>query len=283
MDTLLPAIALLVAALVAGVTGLALFLFLVHLRFVAYHRHKGLPVPYRGSALLAYLARELLAMLLIAWWQVRAWLPRRRPPVGDDSTPVVLVHGYTQNATNMWGLRVALESCGRPTFPISLGLPFRAIDAYCPRLVRGIERALEVTGAERFDLVAHSMGGIVTRRVLSQRPDVGRRLRRVVTLGTPHLGTAAARGPVVGREALEMKRRSEFLASLPTFRELAPDAEVTTVAARQDYIVYPGETCHLPGSRAITLDGVGHAGLLAHPSAVKAVLDALCAAGPPSA
>lgn len=271
-------VVVLVAALGVGVLSLLLFLLGAHARFVAYHRFKGSDVPYpAGMALVGYLAAELYAMLRISWWHVRARLPTFRRVAGDDPTPVVLIHGYSQNATNMWGMRVALEACGRVTFPVSLGLPFRSIDGYCPRLVAGVERALRATGATRFDLVAHSMGGIVTRRVLAQRPDLARRLRRVVTLGSPHLGTAGARGLVFVREAQEMRRRSDLLGSLPTFRDLAPDAEVTTIAARQDYVVYPSDTCHLPGARAITLDRVGHAGLIAHPAAVRAVTTALCA------
>jgi pimeloyl-ACP methyl ester carboxylesterase len=113
---------------------------------------------------------------------------------------------------------------------------------------------------------------VIARLVLSRRPDLAERLRRVVTLGTPHRGTAAARGIPLLPEVRALKRRSELWRSLPELSELLPHAKIASVAGTHDTIVYPVSTALIPGADHVVLDGVGHAGLLTRPHAIDAVL-----------
>jgi pimeloyl-ACP methyl ester carboxylesterase len=63
------------------------------------------------------------------------------------------------------------------------------------RSARRVERALDRIAARvpfgRIDVVGHSLGGLVATYWL-KRIDQGRRIRRVITLGTPHRGTPFA-------------------------------------------------------------------------------------------
>ena len=175
----------------------------------------------------------------------------------------------------MWGIRRRLEELGRPTRAVFLGEPYRSADFYAKALARAmreLQRSFEGVG---FDVVAHSMGGLITRKVLSEESTLAADARRIVTLGSPHHGTGLLSwirfGPVYEMMSLE----SDFIRELPDFRVSAPDAVVTTVATEQDLIVYPLETCFLPGSREVTLNGLGHLGLLTDPEAVEVVAESL--------
>ncbi len=247
-------------------------LWLHHRRFVSYHRRKGLAVPLPS---VAGLVRELRDFVVLGWWHLRAFLrDGLRTPRQTTGRPVICVHGYTQNATNFWALRHALERRGRPTIAISMWYRLAPLRWYARRLERRLEHLVHEV-PEGVDIVAHSMGGIVLRMVLSARADLRERIRTVVTLGSPHHGTAAARGIPLLPEVRALRRRSELLAALPHLPELLPHARIVTVAGTADTIVYPVSTSLVDGAEAVVLQGIGHAGLLTRPRALAAVRVAL--------
>jgi pimeloyl-ACP methyl ester carboxylesterase len=213
-------------------------------------------------------------------WHFQAFLrDGLRIPDQRAGRTVVCVHGYSQNATNFHGLRRALEAAGRPTVAVSLGYRLAPIGWYVAALERALQR-LAGEHPEGLDLVAHSMGGVLVRLVLQRRPDLREALHTVVTLGSPHRGTAAARGIPWVPEIRALKRRSEVLASLPQLPELLPHARVVTIAGDHDTIVYPLDTALVPGTEQIVLRGIGHAGLLTDRIAWDAVVAALSSAEP---
>lgn len=232
-------------------------------RFARYHRHKGLDAPDGATwaQRLRHWMWESSALVRLFWWKVEAGPRRLIPP--DPGVPVLCVHGFTQDRTNFAALRRRLWRSGRPSDAIDMGLPGRHPRRYTPSLTVAIEGLDDAFPDDPIDIVCHSMGGLILRQLLVDRPDVARRIRRIVTLGSPHQGTAAARGPLsVWPEAAGLHRRSAWIAALPDFRALAPHAEVLTVGGTADYVVYPVTTCHLPGSTAVDAEGIGHGGLL---------------------
>jgi len=263
----------------AASVGWTLFwLGFTHWRFARYHRKKGLPYPPLGVAGWArfYLA-TLASIGLVAWWGVRALLSDglRGPPGSERERVVLCVHGFHLSGSSMWGIRRVLERRGRPTRAVSLGLPHRSAESYARVLARRMERLLAARPGERIDVVTHSMGGLILRLVLSRHPHLAAGVRRIVTLGTPHRGTALLRTIRFGAAYRMMSRGAPFLQTLPTFEESAPDAAVTTVASAHDLVVYPVSTAHLPGARQITLERVGHLGLLTERRVQELVADRL--------
>jgi triacylglycerol lipase len=237
-------------------------------RWAAYHARKGLPLP--GSSWEA-LTAEAADLGRIGAWAVQGFGRDGRWAVAAPSGPlVVCVHGYTQNGTNFFGLRQALLAVGRPSIAPSLRHRLAPVRWYTDRLARELDATLGRD--ERFDAVCHSMGGVLLRAVLAGRPDLRARLGRVVTLGSPHAGTAAARGIPWLPEVRALKRRSSWLAALPPLVDLAP--AVTTIAGSFDTIVYPVSSALEPGAAHVVLT-LGHAGLLARGTAIDAVLAAL--------
>lgn len=196
-------------------------------------------------------------------------------PSDDHVVPVVLAHGLAADGTCMWALRKPLLDLGRPTYAPHLGRMMRPLEAYAELLEQALDRAvLEHPDAEGVDVVAHSMGGIALRQALRVRPDLALRVRRVVTIASPHAGTMPAQHiPMV--EARSLFPGAAWLLELPSLRRLLPLAPITTIASRHDAVVYPHTTCSVEGATHHELDRVGHAELLLHPRVVDLVVGAL--------
>ncbi|MBX2799904.1 MAG: hypothetical protein KTR31_19650 [Myxococcales bacterium] len=241
-------------------------------RFHRYHVHKGNPPPPITPHTVL---RELRSVATVAWWTLWAALsdPLRRP-ARTTGVPVVCVHGYSQNATNMWGIRQVLERAGRSTLGVSMVHRIAPLDHYADHLERAID-GLRQTEGPRFDVVAHSMGGLVLRVVLDRRPDLRAGIGTVITLGSPHRGTAAVRGMTFLPELRAMARRSPLLSTLPSLGRLLPHATLVTVAGTSDTVVYPNSSSLEPEGQTVLLRDVGHAGLLTDKRALAAVRAAL--------
>ncbi|MEZ4239089.1 MAG: alpha/beta hydrolase [Myxococcota bacterium] len=140
-----------------------------------------------------------------------------------------------------------------------------------------LERALEalVRAQPEIDVVCHSMGGIVLRMVLQRRPDLAEHVHTVVTLGSPHHGTAAARGMLLLPEPVALARGSWLLGDLPHLPALLPGRRVVGVAGEDDAIVYPVATTDEPGAEHVVLPHRGHMSLLVDPAVHEVVLRAL--------
>jgi len=258
---------LLVLALIVGSAALAVlgvWFAGTWLRFHRYHRHKGLPSPDGatwGERVRAWIA-EGFALLRLMTFKVELG-PRLLRRDGATSPPVLCIHGFTQDRTNFSAIRGALWGVGRDSIALDLGLPGRSPERYGPALTERLRDAARTWPAGPLDIICHSMGGLLLRDALRAEPALAARLRTVLTLGSPHHGTAASRGPArFMPEGWGLHRRSPWLLALPSLSELAPGARVITVGGSADYVVYPLATCHLPGSEPIDLPGVGHAGLL---------------------
>ncbi len=275
------AVYLLIAVLLAVPISITLWIVASHLIFARYHRRRGLvlrPVGLAGT--LRYYRRLLIATLIVTWWTARfAGRGGLRRPIAEVSgTPVLCVHGFFRNASCMWGIQRCLIGRGRPTLAVSMGLPFRPIERYTPPLAAALRELIVAFPGKRIDVVAHSMGGVVLRLVLSQNPDLAAAVGRVVTLGSPHRGTVVARGPAP--EVRQLVPGSPFLESLPDFSVSVPDAEVTTVAAERDFIVYPKSSSHLPGVREVDLANANHQSLLTDGAVQELVGDLFSLPGP---
>ncbi|MFQ5857299.1 MAG: esterase/lipase family protein [Anaerolineae bacterium] len=136
--------------------------------------------------------------------------------------PVVLVHGFTSNAATWsawtgadgflarWG--IAGYAVGDDQFniePMDTGVfaqprrPTHSIAENAAILARYVDAVRRATGAERVDLVAHSMGGLISRYYVSQlMPLVERQelpavpaVNQLYMIGTPNAGTPCAIPP----------------------------------------------------------------------------------------
>jgi len=112
--------------------------------------------------------------------------PARGPPL-----PVILVHGLFGfdriGAVHYFrGIAAHLETLGCHAHAVRLPRT-----ASVPQRARRLVELIEKLGHPRVDLIAHSLGGLDARYALSKL-GLSSRVRSLVTIGTPHLGTPLA-------------------------------------------------------------------------------------------
>jgi len=209
-------------------------------------------------------------------WALRRWqLVGALPSPDSDRRPVVLVHGFMGRAAHFRGMQRVLHQHGRSTICVDLGWSFQGVASYGPPLAEVLCRH------EAVDVVAHSMGGVVLRHVLATQPELRRRVKGVVTLGTPHHGTESARGlpPHLPRDIGDIQPDAPFLRQLPSLADLLPEAALLAVAAQWDVVVFPVHRALPRGMNHLVLPELGHNGLLTASASHHAVVDALAATG----
>lgn len=133
------------------------------------------------------------------------------------------------------------------------------------------------TGHREIDIVGHSLGGLIARYYV-QRLGGDRRVRTLVTLGTPHGGTAAA--PLAGAHPIvrQMRGGSDLIAEL---RLPAAGCRTRFVSfwSELDRVMLPVETACVdhPDLDAVNVrvTGIGHLALPVHPAVASAIRQAL--------
>lgn len=126
--------------------------------------------------------------------------------------------------------------------------------------------------ADEVDIVAHSMGGLASRWYI-QHQGQGR-VRRLVTLGSPHRGTVASL-VALGAGGDEMKPGSPFLNQLDSI--LPADVEGLTIRSEIETHIIPNESATLPGVRDTVLCCNMHWTLPTDGPAMEIILDFLSA------
>lgn len=101
---------------------------------------------------------------------------------------IVLVHGFYRDKRDMSYLRHALDSLGFETFVVDLPTTFGTLQEMVDSMALQL-KAFEDRGVE-MSFVAHSMGGLITRRYIQAHPNVV--VGRCVFISTPHKGTRLA-------------------------------------------------------------------------------------------
>ncbi|SFU80654.1 alpha/beta fold hydrolase [Pseudoduganella namucuonensis] len=193
-----------------------------------------------------------------------------------DAPPVLLLHGYGCNQGYWAQLAALLRGRGVSHLALDLEPIAGSIDDYAPAIEAALRRLCEATGQARAVIVAHSMGGLAARAHL--RRYGADRVARVITLGTPHHGTALADlGP--GLNARQMRRGSPWLAELAASESAVIRALFVSFWSHHDNIVAPQDSSFLPGARNVEFGGIGHVALGRHPRILQAVLDDLAQIG----
>jgi pimeloyl-ACP methyl ester carboxylesterase len=120
------------------------------------------------------------------------------------------------------------------------------------RVHEEIERLAAHTPFAYVDVVGHSLGGLVAAYLL-KRLDRGRRIRRVVTLGTPHRGTPLALAGVL-LFGLVSRAVWQMLPGAPLLQEIAaapvPEgSELIALCSDADGVVPDAFASLLPAPR----------------------------------
>ncbi|MEO7753304.1 MAG: alpha/beta fold hydrolase [Terracoccus sp.] len=145
------------------------------------------------------LVTGLLAVLVLAVAAVgiSALVRTRSGPAADGAAsqvpgPVLVIPGYGGSLTSVAPLAAALRAAGRDVSVVTLeGGAQGDLGDQADTLGEAVDAVLARTGASSVDLVGYSAGGVVARLWVTE--DGGSdRVRRLVTLGSPHHGTEVA-------------------------------------------------------------------------------------------
>jgi palmitoyl protein thioesterase len=159
-------------------------------------------------------------------------------PSTPHPVPVVSVHGFLGDPTNFLVLRQSLAGRGIRNFASFSYRPQIDHQRLALRLGSTLEAICTATGARRVDVVGHSLGGLVARYLIEIGE--GRRVRRLVTLGSPY------------------------------YTNRLPEQELAIFAANDPLVPAP-HPIYGPHGRIRVVPECGHLGLLYHPTVLRAV------------
>lgn len=255
-------------------------------------RRLGSPVPaeyqldVRGAARL--FLGELRATLWTSSWGMLRPRLHAAGTIAGQGLPVLLIHGYVCNRGYWTQLSRQLARAGIAHDAVDLEPIAADIEDFVPQIEQAIEALCARTGSDRVILVAHSMGGLVARAWL--RHHGAARVARIVTIGTPHHGTALA-NLAAGANARQMSRidgaPGAWLAQLAASETPETRALITSIYSHHDNIVAPQSSAQLPGARNLAFGGIGHVALASDARVLRQVLAEITiedeVAEPPSA
>ncbi len=206
---------------------------------------------------------------------------------------VLLLNGFFQTR-NVWEVmedRLRHDGFGVLSFDLGGVLwryQIRSIVDSAEMIAEKVERICERYGMDRFHIVGHSMGGLLARHYI-QHLGGDRRVKSLITLGTPHRGTPTAlvglsvtAGGMFGGSASQMIPGSGFLRQLNA-RTFPASIPLVSVYSKADLVCpwwcsvlkpRPGES----SMRNHIVPGVGHTDLTVNGTVYRLVREELKAA-----
>lgn len=192
-------------------------------------------------------------------------------------TPIVLVHGMVDNRSIFTVLRRSLRRRGfHRVLAINYSPLTSDVRIAADNLAERVESVCEENGFERIHLIGHSMGGLVARYYV-QRLAGDDRVQTLVTLGTPHGGTASAY-LIPHRLGRQLRPDSDLVAELA---EPAPGCRTRFLAVWSDLdqLIVPKRAARVDhpdlDARNVLVRGVGHMSLPIHRRTVHEISTAL--------
>ncbi|WP_392672149.1 esterase/lipase family protein [Streptomyces sp. LN785] len=203
----------------------------------------------------------------------------RALPTGDtERPPVVLLHGFIDNRSVFVLLRRSLARHGWHHLESLNYSPLTCdIRTAAELLGRHVEEICARTGHQEVDIVGHSLGGLIARYYV-QRLGGDRRVRTLVTLGTPHGGTAVA--PMASAHPIVRQMRSGS-APIEELRRPAPGCRTRFVSfwSELDQVIVPVEAACIEhpdlDAQNVRVSGIGHLALPVHPAVAAGIRQAL--------
>ncbi len=200
----------------------------------------------------------------------------------DRRLPVLMLHGLGHNQS--WSYKLQRNLCrdGFASRSVNYHTFCRSLND-CADIVA--EHIWEFTGrsaAPAVHVVAHSIGGLVLRAAINRHPEIQDYVATGITIGSPHRGTPWAYGPgavvpFVGHLVRELRPGSRTLAQIDE-QTVSGTTRWVSMYSISDEIVplCYGQLEHpLLDVQQVEYRGLGHYGLIYHPSVLAAVLQGL--------
>ena len=223
-------------------------------------------------------AEALAFALLVLTYPLRVihdLTPFRAQARGEN--PILLVHGWGANSACFLVIQIWLKWRGyKNVYAVSYTPPVIDARKLAAQLARHIDKALAATGADKVHIVAHSMGGLLTRYAIKNL-GMADKIDKVITLGSPHMGSKLAGMLPGGGNIPQMRYQSEFARELAD-GGLTPGHNVRyfSIYSEFDNFVLPSHSSVLDG----TADNIhvpyhGHVALLYSPAVFTLITQCL--------
>lgn len=217
------------------------------------------------------LRRHIAHAPLVGLTHVAAARTEIRPLADDGYRPVLFVHGLAGHPGNFAPMRGYFRFMGRSrTYAIAFRSSSR-IPEMSTDLLAAVEAIItqnDLPHDATIDIVAHSMGGLVTRYALATS-EIARRIDTLVTLGTPHHGTYAARYAATA-QTLDLRPNSEVLKAIAEQIPWPGPPKYPNLVAlwsEADMLLLPPESATMPGAENMDMPGYTHLSYLINPAA----------------
>ncbi|WP_250658297.1 lipase family alpha/beta hydrolase [Alkalimarinus coralli] len=251
------------------------FIILIHVVIFSYifaiawfarsHRPEDMRIQFKETLRLVFgeISFSMVLYLFLTPLAAFQWLKEhlQSNKGSHDDVPVLLVHGFFCNSAFWVPMKRYLSKRGfTRTYSVTLDPPlFGDIEKFSNKLAKRVEQICSETKTEKVVIVAHSMGGLVSRNYIYNRGG-DKRVEKLITLGTPHHGTTIADTVFfLGRHLRQMKRWSnKWLANLNLHEGQTALVPTVSIFSYHDSIVSPQDSPILKHARNIPLRGVGH-------------------------
>jgi triacylglycerol esterase/lipase EstA (alpha/beta hydrolase family) len=138
----------------------------------------------------------------------------------------------------------------------------QSIEEMAEALANFIRDVINATGEKHVEIVAHSLGGIVSRLSINEHA-IDSHVKTLITLGTPHKGTYPAR--YANTANIRDIRPDSVLIRRLNGKSLPGNIRTVTFWSKNDLFVLPAESAALEGSEQIDASPFTHYSYLIDP------------------
>jgi len=190
---------------------------------------------------------ESLALFSHAITQPLRFLFDRMSPknVSDSRPPILFVHGWSSGSHAFMLISRYLK---RKKFKNLYTMTYRPVMAdlawLSQKVADRINEVLEETGAAKVNIIAHSLGGVLTRYAIKDLY-MGDKVNLLISIGSPHLGSRVAALWPYGRNTLELLYKSDFINALADGGLTPGPVKYVSIYSAFDNFVVPQESANL--------------------------------------
>jgi triacylglycerol lipase len=216
--------------------------------------------------------RHLMEIPLLAF----SLIPQKKEKMSsrsvDSSTPVIFVHGMGGNRAHFLPMEIYFKLCGiKNTYRVDLS-GADSVKRMAWRLSVYVQKVMRASGSSQVDIVAHSLGGIVSR-IAIENYGLGSNVRTLITLGTPHQGTYSAR--FADTKASNELRPGSVLVKRLQKMGWPKGVRGVNFWSRNDVVILPAESALVEGLEQIDFSPSTHFGYLCRPTSWETVYNVL--------
>ena len=187
--------------------------------------------------------------------------------------PVLLVHGIDDTAALFRRMKPYLENSGLSVHTLNL-VPNNG-KVGLTELAKQLDQYVRAnfTAEQAIDIVGFSMGGLVSRYYIQRLGGI-QRVRKFVTIATPHRGTWT--GFLRSNPgARDMRPGSAFLQDLNRDVEMLDGISFTSIWSPLDLMIVPANSSRVPAGRSISVRTPAHPLMVRDPQVLRLVLGIL--------